>query len=144
MKDMIVNMLLDIAKNALFMLILTALSGGTAGFGASGWLGKLFGFAEGGYVTQATPSLTGEAGPEYLLPEKTLAKNVAKYGPMGAAAALAEVRGQSLNMGNQKQNYSPNINVASPEVNVQVLIDDKAIGRSNERYTKTQSVKRGI
>jgi len=145
MKDMIVNMLLDIAKNALFMLILTALSGGTAGFGASGWLGKLFGFAEGGYVTQATPSLTGEEGPEYILPEKTLAKNVAKHGPMGAAAALAEVRGQSLNMGNQQQqNYSPNINVSTPEPTLIPIIDSEGLAISVQYGNKKIAAKRGL
>ena len=56
--------------------------------GISGDVGRTpIGFAEGGYVTSATPAVFGEAGPEYAIPASKMGAAMANYsaGKRGAA-----------------------------------------------------------
>jgi len=62
------------------------------GLGLLGDILKIFGFAEGGFVNQPTLAVVGEAGPEYVIPERKLAAALSG-GAVGMAGLLGSLRG---------------------------------------------------
>lgn len=78
------------------------------------FLGDIFGFAEGGYVDQPTPGIFGEAGGEFLVPEKLVQQRTREHGVAGAMMAMAEVSGRKMEPGNI--NVSPQVQVPQPQM----------------------------
>lgn len=58
------------ALGGLFKGLIQGIGSGLGGIG--GGIGSMFGFQYGGYVTKPTLALIGEAGPEYVVPEKKM------------------------------------------------------------------------
>ncbi len=65
------------------------------GLGLLGDILKIFGFAEGGFVNQPTLAVVGEAGPEYIIPERKLAAALSGGGD-GLAGLLGGLRGAPI------------------------------------------------
>ena len=118
-KNFVVSMVKDISRLIIKMLIFKTLMkalgmGGldTAVKGGGKFLGSLFGFAEGGLVTGATPVMVGEgrgtsmSNPEVIAP---LDKLQSYMGGMGGTARLhGSISGENILLSNQRSLISQN------------------------------------
>lgn len=113
--DAMIQKLITSAFTELFLLIISLLSGGIGGGlkKAAGGMKGLVPHAKGGYVDQPTAALIGEAGGETIIPDDVLMPYVRDYGAaMGSMMAIADMQGSKV--------QQPNVNVAAPQVSVNV------------------------
>jgi hypothetical protein len=144
LKQWVDSLATQLMQNAIVWALLKMFNPSAAGdfvsqlFGGT-FLGDIFGFAEGGYVDQPTPGIFGEAGGEFLVPEKLVQQRIQEHGIAGAMMALQEVSGKKMDPGSI--NVSPQVQVPQPQMIP--VIDADGLYMLVKYGEKNQEVRRG-
>lgn len=113
-----IEMATQMIAKALMMQVLGIFlpgAGAAPAAAGGGFLGGLFGFAEGGYVSGPTPALIGEGGePEYVIPESKMESSLQRWssGARGDQVVSGNAAGGGYeNLAGDTEPYNPNINI---------------------------------